>query len=69
MTPTATAVAQAAVGTRLPGQEDGTGTLAAAPAVINAIVHALAPFGVGDIAMPAAPQRVRDAHHRGRGHQ
>jgi carbon-monoxide dehydrogenase large subunit len=34
------------------------GTIAATPAVINAIVDALAPFGVTDIEMPASPERV-----------
>jgi len=34
------------------------GTIGAAPAVINAIVDALAPLGVTDIQMPASPQRV-----------
>jgi carbon-monoxide dehydrogenase large subunit len=34
------------------------GTIAATPAVMNAIVDALAPFGVTDIEMPAKPQRV-----------
>jgi aerobic carbon-monoxide dehydrogenase large subunit len=34
------------------------GTIAATPAVINAIVDALSPLGVHDIAMPASPQRV-----------
>jgi carbon-monoxide dehydrogenase large subunit len=34
------------------------GTIGAAPAVINAIVDALSPLGVTDIAMPASPQRV-----------
>lgn len=34
------------------------GTIAAAQAVINAVVDALAPLGVTDIAMPASPQRV-----------
>ncbi|MGH9039159.1 MAG: xanthine dehydrogenase family protein molybdopterin-binding subunit [Acidimicrobiia bacterium] len=34
------------------------GTIASTPAVINAIVDALAPMGVKDIAMPASPQRV-----------
>ncbi|HZP30632.1 MAG TPA: xanthine dehydrogenase family protein molybdopterin-binding subunit [Acidimicrobiia bacterium] len=34
------------------------GTIAAAPAVINAIVDALAPLGVTDIEMPASPERV-----------
>jgi carbon-monoxide dehydrogenase large subunit len=34
------------------------GTIAAAPAVINAIVDALAPLGVTDIDMPASPERV-----------
>jgi carbon-monoxide dehydrogenase large subunit len=35
-----------------------TGTIAAAPAVINAIVDALAHLGVTDIQMPATPERV-----------
>jgi aerobic carbon-monoxide dehydrogenase large subunit len=34
------------------------GTIGSAPAVMNAIVDALAPFGVRDIDMPASPQRV-----------
>jgi carbon-monoxide dehydrogenase large subunit len=35
-----------------------TGTIAAAPAVINAIVDALAHLGVTDVPMPATPERV-----------
>ncbi|MHB1535888.1 MAG: xanthine dehydrogenase family protein molybdopterin-binding subunit [Acidimicrobiales bacterium] len=34
------------------------GTIGSAPAVMNAIVDALVPLGVHDIAMPASPQRV-----------
>jgi carbon-monoxide dehydrogenase large subunit len=34
------------------------GTIASTPAVMNAIVDALAPFGVTDVPMPASPQRV-----------
>ena len=34
------------------------GTIGAAPAVINAVVDALGPLGVTDIAMPAAPMKV-----------
>jgi carbon-monoxide dehydrogenase large subunit len=34
------------------------GTIGAASTVINAVVDALAPFGVRDIAMPASPERV-----------
>ena len=34
------------------------GTIGSAPAVINAICDALAPFGIHDIAMPASPSRV-----------
>jgi aerobic carbon-monoxide dehydrogenase large subunit len=37
------------------------GTIGAAPAVINAVVDALSPFGIEDIAMPASPQRVWQA--------
>ncbi len=35
-----------------------TGTIAAAPAVINAVVDALSHIGVKDIQMPATPERV-----------
>jgi len=41
------------------------GTIGAAPAVINAIVDALSPFGVRDITMPASPQRVWEAINSG----
>jgi carbon-monoxide dehydrogenase large subunit len=34
------------------------GTIASTPAVMNAIVDALSPFGIRDIDMPASPQRV-----------
>ena len=34
------------------------GTIAATPAVINAVVDALRPLGITDIAMPATPQRI-----------
>jgi carbon-monoxide dehydrogenase large subunit len=37
------------------------GTIAATPAVVNAIVDALSPLGITDIEMPATPQRVWDA--------
>jgi carbon-monoxide dehydrogenase large subunit len=35
-----------------------TGTIAATPAVVNAIVDALAPYGIDHIEMPATPQRI-----------
>jgi carbon-monoxide dehydrogenase large subunit len=35
-----------------------TGTIAAAPAVINAVLDALSHFGVKDLQMPATPERV-----------
>ena len=35
-----------------------TGTIAAAPAVIGAVIDALAHLGVKDIQMPATPERV-----------
>jgi aerobic carbon-monoxide dehydrogenase large subunit len=38
-----------------------TGTIAAAPAVINAVVDALSHLGVADIQMPATPERVWNA--------
>jgi len=37
------------------------GTVGATPTVINAIVDALRPFGISDIAMPATPERVWQA--------
>ncbi len=35
-----------------------TGTIASTPAVINAVVDALSPYGITDIDMPASPERV-----------
>jgi carbon-monoxide dehydrogenase large subunit len=37
------------------------GTIASTPAVINAIVDALSPYGITDIQMPASPERVWQA--------
>jgi len=34
------------------------GTIASTPAVVNAVVDALRPFGISDIDMPATPERV-----------
>jgi aerobic carbon-monoxide dehydrogenase large subunit len=42
------------------------GTIASTPAVMNAIVDALAPLGVTDFDMPASPQRVWEAIHNAR---
>jgi carbon-monoxide dehydrogenase large subunit len=35
-----------------------TGTIASTPAVVNAVIDALAPYGVTDIDMPTTPERV-----------
>jgi carbon-monoxide dehydrogenase large subunit len=35
-----------------------TGTIASTPAVINAVVDALSPYGITDMEMPATPERV-----------
>jgi carbon-monoxide dehydrogenase large subunit len=35
-----------------------TGTIASTAAVMNAVVDALSPYGVGDVEMPAKPERV-----------
>jgi carbon-monoxide dehydrogenase large subunit len=43
------------------------GTIASTPAVVNAIVDALSPYGVRDIAMPASPWRVWKAIQEGAG--
>jgi carbon-monoxide dehydrogenase large subunit len=34
------------------------GTIASTPAVVNAIVDALRPFGIDDVVMPCTPERV-----------
>ena len=39
------------------------GTIASTPAVVNAVVDALRPFGVRDVQMPMTPQRVWRAVH------
>ena len=44
-----------------------TGTIAATPAVVNAVCDALAPFGVRHLDMPLWPQRVREAVERAKG--
>jgi carbon-monoxide dehydrogenase large subunit len=43
------------------------GTIAATPAVMNAILDALSHLGVKDIAMPASPERVWEAINAARG--
>ncbi len=43
------------------------GTIASTPAIINGVVDALRPFGVGDIRMPATPSRVWHALQDARG--
>ncbi len=43
------------------------GTIAAAPAVINAVVDALRPFGVDNVEMPASPQTVWQAINEAQG--
>jgi carbon-monoxide dehydrogenase large subunit len=35
-----------------------TGAIASTPAVINAVIDALSPYGIADIDMPASPERV-----------
>jgi carbon-monoxide dehydrogenase large subunit len=42
-----------------------TGTIASTPAVVNAIVDALSPYGVADVEMPAKPERVWRAIQEG----
>jgi carbon-monoxide dehydrogenase large subunit len=43
------------------------GTIASTPAVVNAVVDAVRPFGVSDVEMPCTPMRVWHAIHRGTG--
>ena len=40
------------------------GTIASTPAVMNAVIDALAPLGVTALDMPASPQRVWEAMER-----
>jgi carbon-monoxide dehydrogenase large subunit len=40
-----------------------TGTIASTPAVVNAVVDALRPFGVNDVRMPCTPERIWKAIH------
>jgi carbon-monoxide dehydrogenase large subunit len=42
------------------------GTIAATPAVVNAVVDALRPLGVPDVQMPCTPERVWRAIQGGR---
>ncbi|MFS8512288.1 MAG: xanthine dehydrogenase family protein molybdopterin-binding subunit [Planifilum fulgidum] len=44
-----------------------TGTIASTPAVVNAVVDALKPFGVKDLEMPLTPEKVWKAMQKGRG--
>jgi carbon-monoxide dehydrogenase large subunit len=46
-----------------------TGTIASTPAVVNAVVDALRPMGVDDIAMPTSPERVWKAIRAARASQ
>jgi aerobic carbon-monoxide dehydrogenase large subunit len=39
------------------------GTIASTPAVVNAVVDALRPFGVDDVRMPCTPERIWKAIH------
>jgi carbon-monoxide dehydrogenase large subunit len=43
------------------------GTIAASATVMNAVVDALAPFGVKDVSMPATPEKVWQLMHRNGG--
>jgi carbon-monoxide dehydrogenase large subunit len=43
------------------------GTIASTPAVINAVVDALSPYGITDIVMPATPERVWQAIQTSKG--
>jgi len=57
--------------TPAPGHPLGTkgvgeaGTIASTPAVVNAVVDALRPFGVNDVPMPCTPERVWRAIQEG----
>ena len=60
--------AAAAAGSDLTGRpRHQRGTIASTPAVINAVVDALSPYGITDIAMPASPERVWQAIQASKG--
>jgi carbon-monoxide dehydrogenase large subunit len=44
-----------------------TGGIASTPAVVNAIVDALAPYGVDHIDMPVTPQKIWRLIHEKKG--
>ncbi|AQS56150.1 xanthine dehydrogenase family protein molybdopterin-binding subunit [Novibacillus thermophilus] len=43
-----------------------TGTIAATPAVVNAVIDALKPFGVKELEMPLTPEKIWNVLKRGR---
>ena len=43
------------------------GTIASTPAVVNAVLDALRPFGVADVPMPCTPENVWRALHEAQG--
>jgi len=43
------------------------GTIASTPAVMNAIIDALEPFGIKDVDMPATPEKIWSLMHRNGG--
>ena len=43
------------------------GTIASTPAVMNAVIDALSPYGITDIDMPATPERVWQAIQESKG--
>jgi len=44
------------------------GTIGSTPAVVNAVMDALRPTGVGEIAMPLRPEKLWKAIHSKNGH-
>lgn len=44
-----------------------TGTIASTPAVVNAVLDALSPFGITDLEMPLTPPRVWEAMNQSKG--
>jgi carbon-monoxide dehydrogenase large subunit len=59
---TTTASTITSLGTKGVGE---AGTIASTPAVVNAVVDALRPWGVHDVRMPCTPERVWKAIHAG----
>ena len=44
-----------------------TGAIASTPAIVNAVMDALSPFGIEDLPMPLTPEKVWQAVQQAKG--